>query len=579
MSKMIKYLWPFWMQILLVFALVFARVMLDLQLPNLMAKIVDIGIKNSDLPYIYQTGALMMGVTFLSIIGAVASSFLAARIGAKFSYQMRNRVFEKVESFSLTELNQFSTASLITRTTNDIQQIQNILVVLLRMIVLAPVMAIGAIIFAINTHAPLTWIIAIAIGALLLLVFGVFGTILPRYKIIQKLIDKMNLVTRENLTGLRVIRAFNTQHHEEEKFDGVNKDTVKMNLFVNRVANLMNPGMTIIMNGTVLMIALIGARQIASGSLEVGNMMAFMQYTMQVVFAFMMMTMIFIMIPRASVSAHRVREVLDMPLSIFDPKDPITPKDILGEVRFESVSFQYPNADLPVVSDITFTAKPGQMTAIIGSTGSGKSTVINLIPRFFDATKGEVLLDNVNVKDMRQEDLRELIGYVPQKGTLFSGTISSNLRFGKNDATDEQVQKAVKMAQAYDFIASFDQQYDTRIAQGGTNVSGGQRQRLSIARAIVKDPKIYIFDDSFSALDFKTDFALRQALMNNIKATVIVVAQRINTILKADQIVVLDQGRVVGIGDHKTLIKTCAVYQEIAQSQLTKEELDHVGTE
>ena len=525
--------------------------------------------------YVLLTGAKMLGLALLSMLLTVLVGFIASRVAASLGKELRGRVFRKVVSFSHAELDRFSTASLITRSTNDIQQIQMLFVMLLRIVFYAPIIGIGGVIKVLNTNTSMAWIIAVAVMAVLTLVIVLFAVAMPRFKIMQKLVDKVNLVTREILTGLPVIRAFSTQKHEEERFDKANKDLTRTNLFVNRVMTTMMPMMMLIMNGITVLIMWNGAHGVDAGSMQVGDLMAFMQYTMQIVMAFLMISMFSIMLPRASVSAGRIEEVLQTEPVIRDPEQTVSFDDAKrGLVEFKNVSFRYPGAEENVLENISFTAKPGETTAFIGSTGSGKSTLINLIPRFYDITEGELLVDGADVRRVSQHDLRAKIGYVPQKGVLFSGTIASNLRYGNNDASQEELDKAAQIAQAADFIGEKPDGFDSEISQGGTNVSGGQKQRLSIARAIAIPPEIYIFDDSFSALDYKTDVALRKALKEETAgSTVLIVAQRISTILHAEQIIVLDEGKIVGKGTHKELLKTCEVYQQIAMSQLSKEEL------
>ncbi|CEO06040.1 ABC transporter multidrug-family ATP-binding/permease [[Clostridium] sordellii] len=525
--------------------------------------------------YIFKAGAIMLGIALISMVATVAVGYLGARVAAKLGRNLRKQVFGKVVSFSNKEMDEFSTASLITRSTNDIQQVQMLMVMLLRIVFYAPILAIGGFIKVLNTNTSMAWIIGVAVLAILSVVLVLFGLVMPKFKSIQKLVDKVNLVTREMLTGMLVIRAFSTEKHEEKRFDKANTDLMKTNLFVNRAMSMMMPTMMLIMNVITVVIVWNGAHSVDSGSMQVGDMMAFIQYTMQIIMAFLMISMVSMILPRAVVSMGRIDEVISTDLVIKDKKETQSfDENKKGIVEFKNVSFRYPNAEEDVLSNITFTAKPGQTTAFIGSTGSGKSTLINLIPRFYDVTEGEILVDGVNVKDVTQHELREKIGYVPQKGVLFSGTINSNLRYGKKNVSEETVRKAAEIAQASEFIDVKPKKFETEISQGGTNVSGGQKQRLSIARAIAKNPEIYIFDDSFSALDLKTDAALRKSLNEETgDSTVLIVAQRISTIINADQIVVLDQGKVVGIGTHKELLKNCEVYNEIALSQLSKEEL------
>ena len=539
----------------------------------------EIGIDTGKLQtqYILTTGAKMIGITILGVVAAITVGFLASRVGASLGRTLRSKTFEKVMRFSSKEMTEFSTASLITRSTNDIQQIQQMTVMMLRMVFFAPFMAIGGIYKALSTNASMAWIIGVAVLGVVVIVGILFATVMPRFKKLQNLVDRLNLVTREILTGLPVIRAFSTERFEEKRFDGVNKDLTKVNMFVNRMMSCMMPAMMLVMNAISVLIVWVGAKNIDTGAMQVGDMMAFIQYTMQIVMSFLMISMISVMLPRAAVSANRINEVLEKDIIIKEDKNPQAfDASKKGLVEFKNVSFKYPDADEDILHDINFTANSGETTAFIGSTGSGKSTLINLILRFHDVTKGEIKVDGVNIKNVKLHDLREKIGYVPQKGVLFSGTIDSNLRYGKKDATQEDIIKAAKIAQSIDFINDKEDKFDSEISQGGSNVSGGQKQRLSIARAIAKDPEIFIFDDSFSALDFKTDAKLRKALKSETSnSTVLIVAQRISTILDADQIVVLDEGRVVGKGTHKELLKNCEIYKEIALSQLSKEELEN----
>lgn len=525
--------------------------------------------------YIVLAGIKMLGIALISVTAMIIVTFLASRVAASVGKELRGSVFNKVMSFSNAEMDKFSTASLITRSTNDIQQVQMLIVMLLRIVFYAPLMGVGGVLKVVKTNTSMTWIIAVVVIIILFIVGLLFAVVMPKFKTVQKLIDRVNLVTREILTGIPVIRAFSTQKYEEERFDKANRELTKTNIFVNRVMSCMMPTMMFIMNAIAILIVWNGAQSINNGTMQVGDMMAFIQYTMQIIMSFLMISMISIMLPRAAVSLDRIDEVITTELIIKDPKKAEKfHDDKKGILEFKDVSFRYPNADEDVLSHITFTAKPGETTAFIGSTGSGKSTLINLIPRFFDVTEGEILIDGVDIRNVSQHDLREKIGYVPQKGVLFSGTINSNLKYGKEDATEEEVIKAARIAQATDFISAKEEGFDSEIAQGGTNVSGGQKQRLSIARAIAKDPEIYIFDDSFSALDFKTDSTLRKALKEEINdSTILIVAQRISTILHAEQIIVLDEGNVVGMGTHKELLKNCEVYKQIALSQLSKEEL------
>ena len=529
--------------------------------------------------YIFQSGLKMLAIALIGTIAAITVAYCSSRFGAGVARDLRKDVFEKVESFSNEEFSKFSTASLITRTTNDVTQVQMVSMMMLRIIAFAPIMGIGALIKAINNSPSMTWIVAIV----LIVIFGVimvaFVVVLPKFKIIQKLVDKLNLTMRENLTGMLVIRAFGNEKHSEERFDKANQDLKNVNLFVNRAMASMMPIMMFIFNVVSLIIVYYGAKQINLGHLAIGQMLAFMQYAMQIIMSFVMIAMVTIMLPRATVAAERIYEVISTEPKIHDTIDPIAFKNSQrGTVEFRNVSFQYPGAHEPVLQNINFVAKPGQTTAFIGSTGSGKSTLIHLIPRFYEASQGEVLVNGVNVKDVTLYDLRETIGFVPQKGILFSGTIESNLKYGNPDISVQQLQDVIHIAQADEFILQKEEGLQSSIAQGGSNVSGGQKQRLCIARALAKDADIYIFDDSFSALDFKTDAALRKELNKMIKETkrtVLIVGQRIASIMDADQIVVLDEGKIVGIGKHDELLQSCQVYQEIAYSQLSKEELEN----
>lgn len=526
--------------------------------------------------YLAKTGGMMIALAFLGMAASVLVGFLASRVGASAGRDLRGRVFHKVVGFSNHEFNQFSTASLITRSTNDIQQIQMLIVMLLRMVLYAPILAIGGVFQVMKTNVSMSWIIGLAVIIIACMVLLLFVVAMPKFKMLQKLVDKLNLVTREILTGLSVIRAFSTEKHEEKRFDDANVELTKTNLFVNRAMTFMMPAMMLVMNGVSVLIVWTGAHGISDGQMQVGDMMAFIQYTMQIIMGFLMLCMISIMLPRAAVAADRVEEVLKSETIICDPERPeVLPEQGEGVLSFDHVSFKYPGADEDVLQDITFTARPGQTTAIIGSTGSGKSTLVNLIPRFYDVTEGKITLDGIDIRDIKQHDLREKLGYVPQKGVLFSGNIASNIMFGNQDGTEEEMKEAAEIAQATEFIETKPEGYESPIAQGGSNVSGGQKQRLSIARAIAKHPQVFIFDDSFSALDYKTDVTLRHALAEKTReSTVLIVAQRINTILHAEQILVLDDGKIVGKGTHAELLKNCEVYREIAESQLSRAELE-----
>ena len=525
--------------------------------------------------YLVTTGGKMVGLAFLGMAASVMVGFLASRVGAATGRDLRNKVFHKVVGFSNNEFDHFSTASLITRSTNDIQQIQLIIVMLLRIVLYAPILAIGGVVQVFQTNVSMSWIIALAVVLIAMVILVLFVVAMPKFKILQTLVDKVNLVTREILTGLSVIRAFSTQKHEEERFDDANRALTRTNLFVNRAMTFMMPVMMLVMNGISVLIMWTGAHGIDNGQMQVGDMMAFIQYTMQIIMGFLMLCMLSIMLPRAAVAADRVQEVLDSQTVIHDPEKPETfKKEDKGLLRFEHVSFRYPGADENVLHDITFTAKPGETTAIIGSTGSGKSTLVNLIPRFYDVTEGSITLDGVDVRNVNQHELRDRLGYVPQKGILFSGDIASNIMFGNSRGSEAEMVEAAEIAQATEFIDNKPDGYHSPISQGGTNVSGGQKQRLSIARAVAKHPEVFIFDDSFSALDFKTDVTLRKALRKKTKdSTVLIVAQRISTIMNAEQIIVLDEGHIAGIGTHSELLKNCEVYQQIAASQLSESEL------
>lgn len=527
--------------------------------------------------YIIMAGLKMLGISLIIMISAISIMCLSARVAARLAKTLREKVFKKVLRFSNKEFSEYSTASLITRSTNDIQQIQGLIAILFRVLVYAPIIGIGGFLRVLNqSDNSMAWIIGVAIIAILFVVATLFIIAMPRFKKLQQLIDKLNLVAREILTGLPVIRAFNTEKKEEKRFDKANMDLTKTNLFVNRAMSFMMPTLMLIMNGISLLIVWVGAHGIDNGTMQVGNMMAFIQYTMQIVMSFLMISMVSIMLPRASVSANRINEIIETDEAIKDSKEPkkLNPSK-KGLVEFKNVSFRYPDSDEEVLSDISFTAEPGKTTAIIGSTGSGKSTIVNLIPRFYDVTSGNLLIDGVDIKDISNKDLRKIIGFVPQKGILFSGTIESNIKYGNPNMSDEQMIEAAQIAQATEFIESKPEKYQEPIAQGGSNVSGGQKQRLSIARAIAIDPEILVFDDSFSALDFKTDSILRAELAKKTQdKTVIIVAQRINTILNADQIIVLEDGKVVGKGTHEELIKTNETYKQIALSQLSAKELN-----
>ena len=578
MLKLFKYLKPYIWLIIPLIILIYLQVMANLSLPDLMAKIVDNGIIGGDMNAIIKNGIIMLGVTLGGGVAAVGVGFLSARTATGFARDVRQKVFKKVEGFSIVEFNKFSTASLITRSTNDIQQIQSTTLMILRLVIMAPLMAIGGLQKAMENAPDLSWIIAVAVVSLLVVIIVLFVAALPKFKLLQKMVDKLNLVTRENLTGLRVVRAFNKEKTEENKFNDANTDLMKLNLTVNRMMIIMQPFMNLVMNMALIAIVWFGAHLVSERLIDVGNMMAFMQYATQVIMSFLMISMLFIMIPRASVSAKRVNEVIDTDISIKDPEESKKVKKApgrgSGRVEFRDVTFTYPDAEAPVLSGVNFTAEPGQTTAIIGSTGSGKSTLIDLIPRFYDVSAGQILIDNVDIRDQNLSDLYSQIGYVPQKGVLFSGSIKSNVAYGNPVASAEEIENAIKVSQSKDFVQKKENGVNASISQGGANVSGGQKQRLSIARALAVKPKVYIFDDSFSALDFKTEAKLKKELKKETKnKTVLIVAQRISTIINADKIIVMNEGKIVGEGTHQELLKNNSVYQEIASSQLSEEEL------
>lgn len=579
MKHILRIFSGYWLMFIILVGFTYAMVMANLWLPDKMSEIVNNGIIKQDMPAIWHNGLAMILVTAAGGLCSIIIGFLASRIATGVAQKLRMKLFERVESFALADFNKFSTASLITRSTNDIQQIQMTSILLLRLALMAPIMAIGGLQKAIHNAPNLSWIIALAVSVLLVVIAVLFVIAVPRFKKLQTLVDKLNLVTRENLVGLKVIRAFHNEKIEQKKFQQANTELNKMNLFVNRLMMLLDPIMTLVMNFSSVAIVWFGAHLISSGNLQIGNMMAFLEYAMQVIISFLLLSMVFIMVPRAAVSVKRVGEVLDTLPSIVDPPSPQQlPHDATGKIEFKDVTFSYPDADLPVLSNINFTAEPGQTTAFIGSTGSGKSTLINLIPRFYDVSAGQILLDGVDIRQLKLEDLYDQIGYVPQKGVLFSGTIASNIKYGNAKASQKLVEKSAKIAQAAEFIRELKNGYKNDISQGGSNVSGGQRQRLSIARAIAVEPNVYIFDDSFSALDFKTDAKLRSALAKETKhKTVLIVGQRINTIMNADKIIVLDEGKIVGQGTHQELMKNCQVYQEIAASQLSEDDLQKMS--
>lgn len=575
MIRLLKYAEPYIFHIIASIVLLFGQAICDLSLPDYMSDIINKGITVGDKNFIINTGLSMLGISLLSAGFTVTVGFLGAKVAAGMCQTIRSDLFIKIEHFSNAEFDKFSTSSLITRTTNDITQVQTLIVMLIRMIFYAPIMAIGGFVHALANSKSMSWIIALAIVCLLGLIFTLFTLAMPKFKKIQNLIDRLNLVIRENLDGMLVIRAFNTQKFEEDRFDKANKDLTDTNLFVNRIMIIMMPAMNLIMNLTTVLIVWVGANQVSAFKMDVGEMMAYMQYVMQIIFAFLMLSMMFIMIPRASVSGDRIADVLETEPSIKNKENAVYPLEkCTGLIEFKDVSFAYPQSDEYVLHNISFTAKPCETTAFIGSTGSGKSSIINLIPRFYDVSSGQILIDGIDIRDISLHDLRKNIGYVPQKGVLFSGTIKSNISYGDKNADEDSILRAASIAQAMEFINSKEEKFETPIAQGGNNVSGGQKQRLSIARSLITRPQISIFDDSFSALDFKSDAALRKALKEQTgNSTVLLVAQRISTIMNAEQIIVLDNGCIVGKGTHDQLMESCEIYKEIALSQLSKEEL------
>ncbi|MBR3523156.1 MAG: ABC transporter ATP-binding protein [Bacilli bacterium] len=572
--KTIKFLKPYYIPTLIIFVLIYIQVVYsDLALPDYMSKIINNGIINGSTSYILKTGGKMILVSFLGIVTSVITGFLASRVGAKIARDLRLKVYDKVINYDHTSIKKFGVASLITRTTNDIQQVQMFITIFLRMVVMAPVMAIGGIIKILDSNASMTWIVTVGVVALIILIAGIMSIAIPKFSKIQKLTDDLNLVTRENLTGMLVIRAFDKSAEENKKFDKVSKDITKTNLFVNKVMNIMSPGMTLIMNGVILLIMWFGAKNIDAGNLEVGDMMAYIQYSMQIIMSFLFISMMFVFMPRAIVSLKRIKEVLNTDNLVKDKKETkkFNPKDTT--IKFKNVSFRYDDAVDDILTGLDFEAKSGEVTAFIGSTGSGKSTLIDLVPRFYDVSGGQILIDDIDIRDIKMHDLRDIIGYVPQKGVLFSGTIESNIKYANKKISNDDMKKAAKISCSEEFILTKPKKFKDEIAQGGTNVSGGQKQRLSIARAIASNPKIYIFDDSFSALDFKTESMIRDSLNKNLaKSTILIVAQRVSSIMHADKIVVLDEGKIVGIGKHEDLMHNCPIYKEIALSQLTEEE-------
>ncbi len=572
MLKLFKGLKPYWTLVIGVLVLVFISTLTDLELPDLMSDIVDTGIVQGDVSYILGRGGVMLLVALLGTVCTILTSYLSSKIGMGFSRDLRKKVFEKVESFSLTEINEVGTASLITRTTNDINQVQMVVIMMMRMMLSAPIMIVGALIMALRKDVELSKVILVVIPIIIVTIVIIAKFTLPMFQKMQNKIDKLNLVVRENLTGIRVIRVFNKVEAEQERFNQASLEVSRIATMANRLMGALMPLMMLILNLSIIAVIWFGGIRINDGDLMVGDLMAFIQYLTQVMFSLLMLTMMFVLIPRAQASAVRINEVLEMESPIQEPKEAIQPQ-LKGYVEFKNVSFGYEGAEEYAISNISFVAKPGEVTAIIGGTGSGKSSILNMIPRFYDAAKGEVLVDGVNVRDMNQQELRSKIGYVPQKAVLFTGTIRDNILYGKEDATDEEVRHALDIAQATDFVSKMKEGIESPISQGGTNVSGGQKQRLSIARAIVRKPEIYLFDDSFSALDFKTDAQLRAALKKETKdSTVIIVAQRVSTVMDATRILVMDEGHVVGMGTHEELLQTNEIYQQIVESQLKKGE-------
>lgn len=583
MIKLLKNLKPFVLSVLAILVLAFLQSMADLYLPTLMSDIVNNGIlkvsakgaRTPDIPYIWSTGGKMILISGASITCAIIGSLLASKTTLGLTRNLRGKLFTRVESYSLNEFDKIGTSSLITRTTNDITQVQNVVIMMLRMLITAPMMCIGGVILALRKDQALSVIFLVAIPILIIVIVLIGGGVVPLFKLMQKKVDKINLVLREGLTGIRVIRAFDRQEVEKKRFDEANADYTNTAIKANKIMAGMMPMMMLVMNLTSISIIWFGAKRIDLGEMQVGDMMAFTQYAMQIMMSVLMVAVMFVLVPRAQASAVRINEVLDMKPEINDSENPTKPSEgEKGYVEFRDVSFSYPGAEEPAISGISFKAKPGETTAIIGGTGSGKSTLINLIPRFYDTDKGSIFIDDVEVKDMTQEDLRAKIGFVPQKAILFSGTIESNIKFGNENANFEDIEHAAEVAQASEFISGMKDGFNSEIAEGGSNVSGGQKQRLSIARALIRKPEIYIFDDSFSALDFKTDAKLRAALnKETVNSTVIIVAQRVSTVMNADRIIVLDEGKVVGIGTHKELLNSCDIYHEIVASQLSEEEL------
>ena len=574
MLKLFRNLKPYTLAIVLVAVLVAGQTVAELFLPTLMSDIVDSGIVKGDIPYILRVGGIMLLVALAGMIFALISTLFSSRASMGFGRDLRKKVFTRVEGFSLHEFDIIGTPSLITRTTNDITQVQMFTMMLMRMMIMSPLMAVGGVIMALRKDPRLSWVIVAAIPVLVAVITLIAGRALPLFRAIQAKIDKINQVLREGLTGVRVIRAFNRVDHEKERFDAANLDLTDTSIKVNKLMAFMMPSMMLIMNLTAAALIWFGAQRIAIGEMQIGSLMAFIQYAMQILFSLLMVSILFIMLPRAAASAGRINEVLAMTPGIKDVDTPRKAEKERGYIEFRNVTFSYPGAEEPAIRDVSFSARPGEVTAIIGGTGAGKSTLVNLVPRFYDVAQGSILVDDVDIREMAQEDLRQRLGFVPQKAVLFNDTISNNIRYGREDASDAEVAHAAETAQALEFILAMPDGFQSVIAQGGTNVSGGQRQRLAIARALVRRPEIYIFDDTFSALDFRTDARLRAALRNETaESTVIIVAQRVTTVMDADRIIVVDDGRVAGMGTHRELIRTCEVYHEIVSSQLSEEEL------
>lgn len=604
MKSVMRYYRPYILPVIVIIGVLFGQAMCELALPGYMSDIINNGIVKQDMGTIRHVGLIMIVVAFGSMVFSICGSFIASRTAAKSARDIRAALFHRVTAFSTAEMNQFSTASLITRSTNDVQTVQMTTVMILRMAVFSPIMGVGALINALNTTVSLTWIIGVTLAGILVLMGALFFMVMPKFRVLQSKLDRLNLLIKERLSGLLVVRAFNTEEYEEKRFDAANLDLTKINIFINRVMSFMFPALMVIMNVCSIMIVWFGSKMAGAGDLMIGDMLALLQYAMHIILSFLFIAAMFIMIPRAAVSMRRIGAVLDVEPGIKDPEEPVemekTPagqteagqpaagqaenaekanrNEARGTVEFRDVSFAFPDAERNALEHISFIARPGQTTAIVGGTGSGKSTLLNLIPRFYDVTEGAVLLDGVDIRKMKLKDLRGQIGYVPQKGVLFSGTIASNIRFGDEEASEEEIGEVTRIAQADEFINEKPEGIDQEVSQGGTNVSGGQKQRLSIARALIRKSPVYLFDDSFSALDFKTDRKLRQALKENTgESTFIIVAQRINTVMDADQIIVMDQGRIAGIGTHRQLLETCGIYREIAMSQLSEEELRKEG--